>query len=195
MESVYSHKSERANAKNDDNKRDKRPIYIHTIERRRLQKNRKIVTESYSNKSKRDEMSDGIDNDTKEKELGISNSCIKVHILRSLVWLNLFALNSIKEKLTLAPFSSMLNPTKHDFQSFLYQTAPEINQYLASPSPNDQFAIDIESNNKDNNAVTIIKRIFLNIRHRSFNERLMEKVVHKTYKLFLHSTRHMSSKD
>lgn len=60
-------------------------------------------------------MSDTIDKNTKEKELEISNSSIKVYILYSLVLLNLSTLNSTKQKSTLLPVPSMLNPAKHDF--------------------------------------------------------------------------------
>lgn len=51
-------------------------------------KNRKIITKSNLDQSKEYEMSNAIDKDTKEKKLGISNSSIKVHIPRSLVWVN-----------------------------------------------------------------------------------------------------------
>ncbi len=95
-ESVRSCESERTKTENDNNKQDGIPTRIHAIRHRRLQKNRKSVTESDSDKSERDEMSNTTDNDTEEKELSISNSSIKVHIPRSLVWLNLAALNSTK---------------------------------------------------------------------------------------------------
>lgn len=35
----------------------------------------------------------------------------------------------------------------------------------------------------------------MNIRHKLFYKRLIEKAVDETYKFFMHSTRHMSSKD
>lgn len=51
----------------------------------------------------------------------------------------------------------MLDPDKYDPQSSPYQTVPEKNQYLASPSSGNQFATDIKSDVKDNNAVAIIE--------------------------------------
>lgn len=59
-------------------------------------------------------MSNAIDEDTKEKKLEISNSNIKVNILRSSVLLNLSALNSIKQKLISSSTLSILDPAKHN---------------------------------------------------------------------------------
>ncbi len=87
-ESVRSYESERTNTENDDNKRNRIPTRIRAIGHRRLQKNRKIVPESDSDKSERDEMSNTTDEDTEEKKLVTSNSSIKIHIPRSLLWLN-----------------------------------------------------------------------------------------------------------
>lgn len=70
-------------------------------------------------------MSDTIDENTEEKELGTSNSNIKVHILYSSVLLNLSTLNSSKQKSTLSQVPSMLDPAEHDSQSSSYQTKPE----------------------------------------------------------------------
>ncbi len=75
------------------------------------------------------------------------------------------------------------------------QIEPEEEEYFASTSPGDQFTTDVKSNNKDNNVVVTIEVLFLNIGYRSFYERLMEKVVHETCEFFIHSARHMSSKD
>ncbi len=119
-ESVRSCESECTNTQNDDNKQDETPTRIRVIGRGCLQKNRKIVTKSNSDESKRDEMSDAIDKNTKEKELGTSNSGIKVHIPRSLIWLNLSSLNSTNQKPTSSPVPSMLDLTEHDSQSSLY---------------------------------------------------------------------------
>lgn len=91
MESVRSCRSEYANTKNDDNRQDRIPIDICAIGCRHLPKNRKTVTKSGSDKSKRDKMSNATDKNTKEKELGISNSSIKVHNSHSSVLLNLSA--------------------------------------------------------------------------------------------------------
>lgn len=65
-------------------------------------------------------MNNATDKNTKEKKLGTSNSSIKVHISRSLIWLNLSALNSTKQKLVLSPISFMLDLAKHNSQSFSY---------------------------------------------------------------------------
>lgn len=89
----------------------------------------------------------------------------------------------------------MLDPIKHNPQSFPSQIKLENNQYLTNPFSSDQFAIDIESDNESNNIVVTIERLFLNIRHRSSYKRLIEKAVYKTYILFIHSVRHMSSKN
>ncbi len=79
-------------------------------------------------------MSDATDKGNEEKELGTSNSSIKVYILRSSLWLNSSSLNSTKQKSTSSPVLSMLDPAKHDPQSSFYQTEVEVDQYLASPS-------------------------------------------------------------
>lgn len=130
-------------------------------------KNCKIIIKSDLDNKEKDEISNAIDKNIEEKELKISNSNIKVHILRSSVLLNLSSLNSIKQKWTLSPVSSMLDSTKHNPQSSLYQTKPKEDKYLNSFFPNDQFAINIKSDNEGNNAVAIIERLFLNIRYRS----------------------------
>lgn len=116
-------------------------------------------------------MSNAIDQDIKEKELEISNSSIKIHIPSLSVLLYLSALNSTKQSPILVPVSSILDPTKHDLQSSCNQTKPKEDQYLASSFSSNQFATDIKSNNKGDNAVTTIERLFLNIKHRSFYKR------------------------
>ena len=194
-ESIRSRKSERANTKNDNHKQNRTPTPICAIGRQRLQKNRKILIESDSDKSGRDEMSNATDEDTEEKKLGTSNSSIKVHIPRLLVLLSSSVLNSTKQKLTLSLIPSMLDPAKHDLQSSPNQTEPEKDQYLASPSPGDQFATDVKSDDKNNNAVATIERLFFNIERKSSYERLTEKTVYETCKFFIQSTRHISSKD
>ncbi len=108
-------------------------------------------------------MSNVTDKDTKEKELGTSNSSIKVHISYSSVWLNSSIFNSTKQKSTLSLVPSMMDPVEHDPQSSPYQTEPKEDQYLASPSLGDQFATDVESDNEDNNTIAIIEDLFLNI--------------------------------
>ncbi len=127
-------------------------------------------------------MSNVIDKDTKEKKLGLSNFNIKVHISHSLVLLNLSALNFTKQKLTSLPVPSILDLAKTNPQSSLYQTKSKKVQYLASFSPNNQFATNVKSNNKDNNTIAIIERLFLNMGHRSSYKRLIEKVIYETCK-------------
>lgn len=95
-ESIHSWKSKRVFTKNDNNKYDGIPIHIYAIGRRHLQQNRNIVTKNNLNKSKKDEISNAIDKNTKKKDLKISNSNIKVHILCSSILLNSSTLNSAK---------------------------------------------------------------------------------------------------
>ncbi len=114
MESICNYESKHTNTENNNNKRDETLTCIYVIKDQCLQKNRKIVIKSDSNKSKRDQISNATDKDTKEKELDTFNYNIKVYISRSLVRLNLSALNSIKQKLTLSPVRSMLDPAKHN---------------------------------------------------------------------------------
>lgn len=101
IENVHNWKSKYANIENNDNQQDGILTHIRAIRCQCPEKNRRIIMKSDSNESKRDEMSNEIDEDIKEKEFEISNSSIKVHISHSLILLNLSALNSIKQKLTL----------------------------------------------------------------------------------------------
>lgn len=140
-------------------------------------------------------MSNVIDKNTKKKELRTSNSSIKVYIVHSSILIYLSALISIKPKSMSSPVPFILDPTKHDPQSFPYQTEPKEEEYLASSSSDNQFANNVKSNNKDNNAIATIERLFLNNRHRSSYERLTEKAVYKTCKFFIYSAKYISSKD
>lgn len=63
-------------------------------------------------------MSNIIGKDIKERKLGIANFYIKIHILRSLIFLNLFLINSTKHKLILLLVSSMSVYIKHNFKKF-----------------------------------------------------------------------------
>ena len=132
IESIYSYKSKRVNTKNNDNKRDRIPTCIRAIRRWHFQKKCKIITKSDSDKSKKDEISNAIDENIKQKKLGTSNFNIKVYISYLLVLLNLFFLNSTKQKLTLSPVLSMLDLAKYNLQSSPNQTKPKENKYLAS---------------------------------------------------------------
>lgn len=71
----------------------------------------------------------------------------------------------------------MQNSTKCNSQSSYFLTRPEKDTYMPNPSLNEQFDINIKSNNKSNDAIAIIKGLFLNIRYKSLYERLMEKTV------------------
>lgn len=113
-ESIRSCESKCTNTENDNDKQDGILIRIHAIGCQHFHKNRKIVTKSDSDESKTDEISNAIYENTEKKELGISNSGIKVHISYSLVWFNSSALNSTKQKLTSSPVSSMLDLAKHN---------------------------------------------------------------------------------
>lgn len=66
-ENIRCCKSKRANTKNNDNKQDRIPLYIDAIRHQHLQKNRKIIIKSNSNKSERNEISDITDKNSKEK--------------------------------------------------------------------------------------------------------------------------------
>lgn len=63
---------------------------------------------------------------------------------------------------------------------------------MPSFSIDNQFTTNVEDNNK---VVAIIKGLFLNIRYRSFSERLMEKAVHETCEFFMHSVKYISFKN
>ncbi len=112
-------------------------------------------------------MSNTADKNIKEKEWRKSNSNIKVYIPQSSVLLNLSTLNFIKKKSMLLLVLFMLDSNKHNPQISSYQIELEEEEYLASSSPGNQFTTDIESNNKDNNAITIIEGLFWNIGYRS----------------------------
>lgn len=146
-------------------------------------------------KAKRKKLSNIIDKDIKEKELGIFNFSIKIHILHSLVLLNLSTLNTIKQKLILLLILSILNPTKYDSQNSFYQTKSKKDQYLISFFLNNQFTTNIKSDDKRNNAISIIKGLFLNLRYRSSYKKLIEKMIYEICKFFMHFIRYMSSKD
>ena len=75
------------------------------------------------------------------------------------------------------------------------KTPSDKEQYTPSPSPDDQFATDDESDDGGNNAVATIEELFLNIGHRSSYERLTEKAVQETCEFFMHTPRHMTSND
>lgn len=125
----------------------------------------------------------------------IFNSNIKVHILYLSILLNLSSIKSIKQKSTLSLVLSMLDLAKYNPQSFPYQIKPEKDQYLANSSLSNQFITDIQNNDKSNNAITIIERLFLNIRYRLFYKSLTEKTIYEICKFFIYFARHISFKD
>lgn len=81
-------------------------------------KNRKIITNNKLNKSYKDGISNIIGKNIKEKELRITNSHIKVHILYLSILSNLSFVNFIKQNLTLSPIVPISDLTKYDSQSF-----------------------------------------------------------------------------
>ena len=89
----------------------------------------------------------------------------------------------------------MLDLAKYNPQSFPYQIKPEKDQYLANSSLSNQFITDIQNNDKSNNAITIIERLFLNIRYRLFYKSLTEKTIYEICKFFIYFARHISFKD
>lgn len=89
----------------------------------------------------------------------------------------------------------MLDLAKHNSQSSPYQIKTKKDQYLASFSPDDQYGTNIESHDKGNYAVAMMKELFLNIRYKSSYERVTEKAVHETFEFFMHSAGHMNSED
>lgn len=89
----------------------------------------------------------------------------------------------------------MLDLIKHNPQSSPHQTNPEEDQYLTSLSPSNQFTNNVKSNNKDNNAVTTIERLFLSIEYRLSYKRLTKKAIHEICKFFVNSARDMGCKD
>lgn len=136
-ENIYSHKNKYANTKNKNNRKDEILLYIHAIEYQSLQKNRKIIIKSKLNESYKNEISNAISKDTKEKKLRTTNSCIKVYIPYSSILSNLSSVNFTKQKLISLPVSPMLDPAKCDFQSSPYQNKLKKDQYLSNSSPND----------------------------------------------------------
>lgn len=116
-ESIRSCKNKPTNTKNNDNKWDGILTHICAIGRWHFQKNYNIVIKNDLNESKKKEISNTIDEDTKKIELETSNSSIKIYVP---VLLNLSALNSTKHSSILLPVLSMLNLIKHNYQSSFY---------------------------------------------------------------------------
>lgn len=195
VESIYNRKNKWSNTENENNRWDWITLYIRIIEDQLLRKNCKIITKNESDENNKDKISNPIGENIERKELGTINSRIKVHIPRSLILPNSSSINSTKQKLPLSPVLLILDLIKYNPQSFSGQNKPEEDQYLPSFSANNQFVINAKSDNKDNHAIAKIKGLFLNIGHRLFYKKLIEKAVYKTCKFFIHSIRHISSKD
>lgn len=120
-------------------------------------------------------------NKNKEKEqLGTTNSQIKVRILSTSILLGLFIAKSTKRNSTLLLVSFILALANHDAQNFTFNLKLDKDYYKPSFSPNSQFAINNESNNRSDNAVIIIEGLFLNIRYRLLYKRLTKKAVLET---------------
>lgn len=49
------------------------------------------------------------------------------------------------------------------------------------------------SNNGGNNAITTIEKLFFNIKHKLFYERLTKKVIPEMCEFFMYSTKHITS--
>lgn len=60
---------------------------------------------------------------------------------------------------------------------------------------NDWFAINIKGNNKDNNIITIIKELFVNIKNKLSYKRSVKKMSHKIYEFLYYFVSYMSFKD
>lgn len=95
------------------------------------------------------------------KELRTTNSHIKVQISSLLIFPNL--LTNSKKMLSLVQL--LENSIKHDLQSFFCLTKPVDDQYLPSLPPNNEFITNIKNDDKGNDIINIIKRLFLNIRY------------------------------
>lgn len=93
------------------------------------------------------------------------------------------------------PIPPILDLAYHNPQSFTFNPKLDKDQYTPSPSPHDQFVTDDESDDGGNDAVATIEGLFLNIGYRSLYKKLTEKAVQETCELFMHSLRHMTSKD
>lgn len=89
----------------------------------------------------------------------------------------------------------MLNPIKYGFQSFSYWTKIEKNQYLPNFFLDNQFATNVKSNNESKDAIAIIEKLFLHMKYKLPDKKLMKKTVNETCKFFIHSIKYMSSKD
>lgn len=87
--------------------------------------------------------------------------------------------------MTLLPVLSILDLAKYNLQSSFYQTKPEEDQYLANFSPNNQFASNVKSDNKNNNIIITIEELFLNIGYKLTYEKLIKKTIHETYIFFI----------
>lgn len=129
-----------------------------------------------------------------EKQSEVTGPQIKVMVPPTSILLGSSNASSTKQKST-SPVPSILNFANHNSRNSTFNPESDKEQYTPSPSPNDQFATDDESNNGGNNAVAMIEELFLNIGHRSSYERLTEKAIQETYEFFMHTSRHMTSND
>lgn len=65
---------------------------------------------------------------------------------------------------------------------------------MVSPSFDNDYTINNESDNSKNNIVTIIKLLFINIRNKLLYKRLTQKAVQNTCEFFIFSLKHIISK-
>ncbi|MCJ1347429.1 hypothetical protein MMC31_005654, partial [Peltigera leucophlebia] len=129
----------------------------------------------------------------KEKQSEVIGPQIKVIVPPASILPGSSNANFTKQKSTSLPVPSLLNLADHDPRSSTFNLESDKEQYTPSPSPDDQFATDDESDDRGNNAVATIEELFLNIGHRSSYERLTEKAVQETCEFFMHTPRHMTS--
>ena len=135
------------------------------------------------------------DQGDEEKQSEVTSPQIKVIVPPTSILPASSNVSSTKQKSTLSPVPSIWNLADHNPRNSTFSPKSDKKQYTPSPSPNDQFATDNESDNRGNNAVATIEELFLNIEHRSSYKRLTEKAVQETCEFFMHTPRHMTSND
>ena len=99
--------------------------------------------------------------------------------------LGLSITNSRKQKSTSFLIPPKLNLAEHNPQCSIFNAKLDKEQYTPSPFPNDEFAINNESDNRDNNAVAMMKGLFMNIGHRSSYKRFTNKALQETCEFFI----------
>lgn len=62
---------------------------------------------------------------------------------------------------------------------------------MPSSSSSNQFTTNDKSDNRGNSTIAIIKGLFLNIRYRLLQKKLIMKVIQEIYVIFIHSAKHI----